>query len=152
MEFQLIKSSAWAIRSMYAIMLLAFAGEFAITLMTGFWDRQWVMIAPCSIGVAGVIGFMMIGKRTSAKNNASFSARLMDEYHATSDRTFSAIWEDLYKYNEASVVFTAEGKDVQIFVKPTNASKEHITMVFTMLDASAIYPQPAAEQLTNYTI
>ena len=147
MEFQVIKSSAWAIRSMYVIMLLSFVGVIVTSVMTR--DSQWAILAAGIVGVAGAIGFGMIGKRTTIQNNASFSARLMDEYQATSNRPFSAIWEDLYRYNEASVVFTAEGKDTQIFVKPTNCSKNHITMVFTVLDVSSLYPKPTAKQFTT---
>lgn len=149
MEFQVIKSSAWAIGSMYAVMFLSFVGMMATAVFTSREAAQWGIVIAGAVGMVGAIGYGAIVKRNIAKNTESFSARLMDEYHATSNRPFSAIWEDLYKFNEASAVFTAEGKDTQIFVKPTSRGKNHVTMVFTMLEASAIYPQPAAKQFTT---
>lgn len=149
MEFQVIKSSPWAIRSMYVVMFLSFVGMMATAVFSRGDAGHWGTLVAGAVGIVGATGYGVIVKRTIAKNNESFNARLMEEYDATSNRSFSAIWEDLYQYNEAGAVFTSEGKGTQIFVKPTNRGKNDITMVFTMLDASALYPKRAAKQFTT---
>lgn len=145
MEFQIAKTPVWKKVAAFIGIFLSMVG-MGVTFIATTLAGKDCTLGVASFAIAGVLfglGGAQFYKRTTAVNDAVFSERLMDEYHATSSRSFSSIAEDLYQFNDASTIFSADGKDTQVFVKLVNRGKNPITMVFTVIDAKSLYPKPS---------
>jgi uncharacterized protein YxeA len=87
-------------------------------------------------------GSLMFFYQNNVQNNASFSKQLMDEYHATTKRPFTAIQADLFRDHVANDVFTQNGKDTLVAITLVNRDGNKETLEFTALDGSSSYPKP----------
>ena len=88
--------------------------------------------------IAGVLGQDFARQ---AQHDANFSKQLMDEYHASSNRSLAEIQSDFARYNESNVIFTKDGKDTAVSIKRTDIDREQVTMVFTVIDEKTLYPK-----------
>jgi hypothetical protein len=146
MIFQINRSSTWKILlQIYSVVIPALAALIAGIILSGS-DSPETRTMGVILFVVGVIGIGCLIWLTShirVKADTSFSNQLMDEYHAKSSRSFSAIEEDLYRSYGTSTVFTRDGKDTSVFIRRINQDGKKTTMTFTVIDDNSFYPKPS---------
>lgn len=141
MQFQVQHSSGWI---GLAAILVGCAIAIAIFFSTDKIEnagvvRRRLIICLFVLFLSAGSGFWLV-KQDYVQIDASFSKQLMDEYHATSSRSFPSINYDLGPSSGATAVFTRDGKDTPVFIRLINRDGEKITMTFTKLDDQSLYP------------
>lgn len=100
-----------------------------------------VFLAGAISGFGSLFASDSINDAHTAQQEASFSQQLEEEYDATSSRSLEDMRKDFYKYNEAATVLTRDGEATTVFVKKIGDDDKKLTMVFTVLDETALYPK-----------
>lgn len=142
MVFQIVQDSPW--RNVFvfgcvfvslALMLFAYFGKTSPKATIA------IFAAGFSLFVAGLVGILVGDELSRGQSDASFSKQLMDEYHATSSRSFQEISLEFASGDEANTVFTEDGKETRVFVKFIKREGHTMTMAFTVLEDKALYPK-----------
>ena len=123
----------------------AAAGMFvAFFKLSGRWDNKRLPIIFTALGsifLLSSIGSCVLCYQGAEQNNANFSKQLMDEYHASSSKSFGRIQSDFADYNESSVVFTRDGQNTIVIIKRIDGNAQKVTMAFTVVDEKSLYPK-----------
>jgi hypothetical protein len=101
--------------------------------------RIFLVLIVCGVGCW--IGMAAALHQQVEQNNVSFSEQLMNEYHATSSRSFSAIEVDFNRPNGVTAVFTRDGRDTPVIIKLVSRDGKKMTMELTLLDGKSLYPK-----------
>jgi hypothetical protein len=144
MVFQEIQSSPW-VTSFVVFMGVVFIALFIVASSAYLTENDSKtltylrLLMPCSLIVFLCAFSFSVGQQFD-QNEASFSKQLMDEYHATSNRSFHYISSNLDRSNESIAVFTVNGKDTSVLIKLVSRDGNKYTMSFNKLDEQAPYP------------
>lgn len=144
MQFQVHHSSGWI---GLAAILVGCAIAIAIFFSTNKMEnvgviRRRLIICLFVLFLSTGSGFWFV-KQDFDQINTSFSKQLMDEYRASSSRSFSSINYDLNPSSGATAVFTRDGKETPVFIRLVERDGEKVTMTFTALDDQSLYPKPS---------
>lgn len=141
MQFQVQHSSEW-IGLAVILVGCAIAGVILYTdkFKNGDTSTRRLIAILFILVLSGGSGLWLVNQ-DSAQNNASFSKQLMDEYHATSSRSFSSIDYDLRRSSGPTAVFNRDGKDTLVFIRLVTRDGDKSTITFTTIDGNSLYPK-----------
>jgi hypothetical protein len=147
MVFQLVQDSPWLMIFWVAEVVAILAVFIVLVLVNKNRDddqklsvlrRMFLVLAVCGLGCW--IGMAAALHQQVAQNQVSFSKQLMDEYHATSSRSFSTIDHDSKPSNRTTTVLTRDGKDTPVSIQIVKRDEKEIMMAFHVLDDNSPYP------------
>lgn len=148
MELEIIELSSWGtVASILSIVglvagMFVVAVSFVLLLVDGKPKLATVIcVTGLALGYGSALANSSIYGENTAKQEASFSQQLEEEYNAKSSRSLADMRKDFTAYNEAATVFTRDGKDTTVFVKKIGNDDKKITMVFTVVDEKSLYPK-----------
>lgn len=126
------------------VMLLAFLAAFILFFIKDGSKKvfaAWLLVTALVIGCG--IAAQVDDDSNRRENDTKFSQQLMNEYGATSDRSFYEIRGDFEKYNESTAKFARDGSETTVSIKKISEQDGKLVMAFRVLDEKSLYPKIA---------